>query len=139
MRVVLDTNVFISGIFFSGPAHRILKAWQSKAFSLLLSADILAEYQRISLELSRSYPGVNIAAILEIVAANADLISAPALPSQVCEDPDDDMFLSCAEAGKADYLVTGDKLLLKLRVYAGIPIVNPRSFYDQFIRTIGQA
>ena len=130
MRVVVDTNVFISGIFFGGSSHQILKAWESGKFTLLLSTDILAEYQRVSHELSRAYPKIDIAPILEVVASNAEIVVAPDLPSQVCEDPDDDKFLSCAETGKADYIVTGDKLLLKVRTYAGSPIVKPRFFAD---------
>ena len=134
MRVVVDTNVFISGIFFGGSSHQILKAWESGKFTLLLSTDILAEYQRVSHELSRAYRKIDIAPILEVVASNAEIVVAPDLPSQVCEDPDDDKFLSCAETGKADYIVTGDKLLLKVRTYAGIPIVKPRFFADNCLK-----
>jgi putative PIN family toxin of toxin-antitoxin system len=134
VRVVIDTNVFISGIFFGGPSHQILKAWESGRFTLLLSPDILAEYQRVSHELSRAYPKIDIAPILEVVALNAEIVAAPDLAAQVCEDPDDDKFLSCAEAGNADYLVTGDKLLLKVRTYAGVPIVKPRFFTDNCLK-----
>jgi len=53
MRVVVDTNVFISGIFFSGPPSQILKAWGNQAFQIVLSQQILVEYQRV---VSKSEP-----------------------------------------------------------------------------------
>ena len=55
MRVVLDTNVFISGIFFSGPPSRILKAWANQSFQIVLSQQILDEYQRVAVALSSKF------------------------------------------------------------------------------------
>jgi putative PIN family toxin of toxin-antitoxin system len=46
MKIVLDTNVFISGIFFRGPPSQILQAWKSKKLRIILSQDILDEYQK---------------------------------------------------------------------------------------------
>jgi putative PIN family toxin of toxin-antitoxin system len=51
MKFILDTNVFISGIFFCGPPSKILKAWADQKFQLVLSQQILDEYQRVSEEL----------------------------------------------------------------------------------------
>ena len=51
MRVILDTNVFISGIFFSGPPSQILKGWAKQIFQIVLSQQILGEYKRVAGEL----------------------------------------------------------------------------------------
>lgn len=67
MKIVLDTNVFISGIFFSGPPSEILKAWRDTKFQIILSKEILFEYQRVAEELSLKYPSVSIDAIIELV------------------------------------------------------------------------
>ena len=48
MKIVLDTNVFISGIFFSGPPYQILKAWKDKKIQIVLSQEIVTEYQRMT-------------------------------------------------------------------------------------------
>ena len=48
MRIVLDTNVLISGIFFSGPPYEILKAWREKRIQFVLSAEIFDEYIRVA-------------------------------------------------------------------------------------------
>jgi putative PIN family toxin of toxin-antitoxin system len=52
MKIVLDTNVFISGIFFSGPPAQILKAWKDQKFQIVISKEILREYQRAAHELA---------------------------------------------------------------------------------------
>lgn len=49
MRVIMDTNVLVSGIFFSGPPFQILNAWQQQKLQLVLSPEILAEYQRVAI------------------------------------------------------------------------------------------
>mgnify|MGYP001557346384 FL=1 len=64
MRVVLDTNVLISGIFFAGPPARILAAWAVGELELLASVDILAEYRRVGDRLGKKYPSVDLDPIL---------------------------------------------------------------------------
>jgi putative PIN family toxin of toxin-antitoxin system len=59
MRVILDTNVFISGIFFSGPPSQILKAWANQSFQIVLSQQILNEYQRVAEDLSSKFETVD--------------------------------------------------------------------------------
>jgi len=56
MRIVLDTNVFVSGIFFSGAPHRILRAWRDERVQIVYSAAILLEYERVLGELSQQFP-----------------------------------------------------------------------------------
>lgn len=56
MKIVLDTNVFISGIFFSGPPSQILEAWKNRRLKIVLSQQILSEYQRVAEELAETYP-----------------------------------------------------------------------------------
>ena len=68
MKVVLDTNVLVSGIFFSGPPGEILKAWQAGRFQLLLSPAILLEYQRVGEELAARFQGVDISSVLGVLA-----------------------------------------------------------------------
>jgi uncharacterized protein len=60
MKIVLDTNVFISGIFFSGPPAQILKAWGDRKIQIILSKEILDEYRRVAYELSSKFPSIDI-------------------------------------------------------------------------------
>ena len=74
MRIVLDTNVFISGIFFSGPPSQILKAWESLNFQIVLSQEILDEYQRVANKLSSKFPSVDILPIIEMVTIHGQFV-----------------------------------------------------------------
>ena len=67
MRIVLDTNVFISGIFFSGPPSQILKAWKDAKIQVVLSKEILSEYQRVGEALSAKYSGIDVAPIIDLL------------------------------------------------------------------------
>ena len=133
MRIVLDTNVFISGVFFSGPPYKILRAWIDNRIEILVSSEILHEYERVGRELLHRYPEIEITPILKSFSKNALLISAPSLPRQVCVDPDDDKFLACAVAGNAMLIISGDRHLLDIIDFKGIKIVKPRMFVDEYL------
>ena len=60
MKIVLDTNVFISGVFFSGPPYQILRAWKNHELQIVISLDILDEYLRIGAALSDQFPEVDL-------------------------------------------------------------------------------
>ena len=133
MRVVLDTNVFISGVFFSGPPFEILKAWLDNRIQIIISSEILQEYKRVGEELLHRYPEIEITPILKSFSKNAKSISAPRLPHPVCVDPDDDKFLECAVAGNAELIISGDRHLLDIFEFQGIKIVKPRKFVDDYL------
>lgn len=66
--------------------------------------------------------------VIQEIRDQAILVSAVELPEKVAQDPEDDKFLACAVAGGADYVVSGDRLLLEVDQYRGIPVVSPRAF-----------
>ena len=131
MRVVLDTNVFVSGIFFTGPPYQILKAWHQQRLGIVVSPPILEEYRGVGKRLSDQFPGVDLIPILELVAARAVHVETVQLVEPVCDDPDDDKFIACAISGRAQYIVSGDKHLLKQSGYKGLEIITPRRFVDK--------
>jgi putative PIN family toxin of toxin-antitoxin system len=100
VRILLDTNVFISGVFFGGLPYQILKLWRDGRVRLVLSPEILDEYQRVGEHLAEQFPGVDVDPILELLTLQAELISAAKMPEPVCVDPDDDKFLPCALTAK---------------------------------------
>jgi len=67
MRIVLDTNVLISGIYFSGPPGRILAAWRSGTLQLAVSIEILEEYLNVAERLASRYSGVEYEGILGLI------------------------------------------------------------------------
>ena len=133
MRVILDTNVFISGIFFSGPPSQIIKAWANQSFQIVLSQQILDEYQRVAEELSFKFQTIDILPIIELVTIHGQFVDTQGFVITVCEDSDDDKFLECAVAGKCKTIISGDKHLLKLSGYEGITVWSPRNFVDKYL------
>ena len=133
MRIVLDTNVFISGVFFTGPPYEILESWRDGRVRIVASAEILEEYRRVGEELSEKFPGVDLEPFLALLAVEAEIILAPELTERVCEDPDDDKFLACALAGRCKVVVSGDKQLRKTSGYRGIEVLSPRTFVTRHL------
>jgi len=133
VRIVLDTNVFISGIFFTGPPFTILQAWKEETVTLLISPPILEEYQRVAAEISKQFPGIDLTTILQLIDSKAEHVRPTKLPSPVCDDPDDDKFLVAALAGKTQLIVSGDKALLRVAGYQGLRVLRPRTFVDEYL------
>jgi putative PIN family toxin of toxin-antitoxin system len=133
VKIVLDTNVFISGVFFGGPPYQILDAWRHRKIEIVLSQDIFDEYQRIATELSRQFKGIDISVFLDLLTVNAIWVYAPLLPFRVSTDPDDDKFISCALASRTKVIVSGDKHLLRLSGYGGIEVLTTRLFIETYM------
>lgn len=137
MRIVLDTNVFISGIFFTGPPYRIIKAWRDGKVQLLVSPSILDEYQRIGVELALQFRDVDLRPFWDLLTIQAEIVLAPTLPQVIHDDPSDDKFLEAAVAGNASYIISGDKHLLKLSEFQGIQILKPKDFVQRHLKIRG--
>lgn len=133
MKLVVDTNVLISGAFYPGPSSRILDACVRGEFQIVLSPDIIDEYVRVGEKFTRNRPNVPFARFLEILISTALLVQAPPLPERVCEDPDHDKFIACALAGDAKVIASGDKHLLSVSGYASIEILRPKRFADKYL------
>jgi uncharacterized protein len=133
VRIVLDTNVFVSGVFFKGIPSRILKAWAEDKIQLVVSSEILDEYQRVGNVLAEQFHGVELEPLLELLVVKAELAPAATLPERVCDDPDDDKFLACALASGCGVVVSGDKHLLRISGYAGVKVLKPGEFLQLYL------
>ena len=137
MKVVLDTNVLISGIYFGGIPGKILEAWGARRFQLLVSTEILQEYLNVAERLADRYAGVEYESILGLIIQNAELVQASKLPESVSTDPDDDKFLACALAGESTTIVSGDSDLINVSGYCGIKVLTPKAFVSECIDQSG--
>ena len=134
MKLIIDTNVFVSGIFFSGHPYEILNAWRHGRVILVISPHILYEYRRVGEELAREFPSVDLEPWIELLMVKTQLVDAAPLEESVCIDPDDDKFLSCALASNTKIISSGDKHLLAASGYQGITVLKPRAFVEKYLR-----
>ena len=132
MKIVLDTNVFVSGIFFSGPPQRILRAWREGRVRVAYSPAIILKYRRVLADLSQQFPKINGEPFLDLVTRYGELVHSGPISGVSCRDPEDVKFLECLIDSKARCLVTGDKDLLEVRMKAA-SILTPRQFCDRYL------
>jgi len=131
MKVVIDTNVFVSS-FFGGNPRKIVDMWKQGKLTLCLSKEIVSEYttvlDRIGLENQKE-----LKEIFSLFARGIQSVFSGKTPvlKVVIDDPDDDKFIECAVALKAEYIISGDKDLLEVSEYMGIKILNPREFLNR--------
>ena len=132
MKVVLDSNVIISALLWPGTPNKILQLIEKREIKLCFTPQILKEIQEVlkrpkfllRIKVCRTSTEELIAGISKI----AELFPDIKIPSIVKEDPDDDRILSCALIANAQFIITGDAHLLKLKKFAGIPIITPHKF-----------
>ena len=130
MRIVIDTNVIASAVFFGGRPYQLLRYIMENYVEVVASKEIVDEYEEIILRLQQKYPAIttkipfhDILAKLEIIRVSSDI--------HVSRDPDDDKFISCAVDGKCLYIVSGDSDLLFIGKYEGIEILTVSDFLDR--------
>ena len=133
MRVIINTNVLISGIFFGGPPAKILEAWRGGELKLIVSPEILEEYFEVCARISVRNPDIDIAPILFLIARNSQVVESQPLAEQISRDVDDDKFIACAIASGTRTIISGDNDLLTASGYKKIKVVTPRDFVDRRI------
>ena len=109
IRAVLDTNVFVSGIFWSGTPSQILRHWIDRKFELIVTAEIIEEYQEVLHRLSKKVKQIDVTKFIQLLTVYSHLHEPIKLPLPISRDPDDDKFITAAIAGKANVIVSGDQ------------------------------
>jgi putative PIN family toxin of toxin-antitoxin system len=128
MIVVLDTNVVASATFWRGKPAHCLEAWALGKYDLAISHPVLTEYEEIISRLALRYPAKQPTDWLSAIRQAGHLYLPTSLPASTA-DPEDEMFVECAVAARADWLVTGDKgHLLTLKKARGVPITSVSDF-----------
>jgi uncharacterized protein len=127
MKIVLDTNVLVSGIFWTGVPSRILSHWINDRFELLLSDEIFNEYIRTLFRISKGKRDDLVNKWLILFAENSTFITVKKR-FKLSVDPDDNKFIDCAISGNADFIVSGDSHLLVLRSILNTEVITPSVF-----------
>lgn len=125
-KIVVDTNVFISGVLFGGNPQKVIEAWLNKKYIFCLSPELKAE---ILNKLQRKFliSTYTLQTIQKALEAKTEKY-IPRKKILICKDPADNFLLELADEAQADYLISGDKLVLTLGHYKKIKIISPRNF-----------
>lgn len=132
VRVVIDTNVFISS-FFGGIPKKIINLWKNGKLILCLSQNIVEEYIEVLNRLGLK-DKKEIQKLTKLFAEGYNSIFTAKIPriKVVKDDQDDDKFLECAIALDSKIIISGDKHLKENKKYIDIEIVSPRKFIDLY-------
>lgn len=134
MRIVVDTNVLVSGLLTPfGPPGVVVAQIVSGSVGLCYDGRILAEYADVLRRKTFSFSETSIAALLGAIEATGELTLAAPTPVRL-PDPDDEPFLEVALAALADYLVTGNVRHFPANARQGVRVVSPREFVETALR-----
>ena len=125
LKIVFDSNVYISALLFKGIPGDILEIAQKDKIVLVVSEEIIAETERI-LEDKFKWPRHNIDKFKKRLSDISENVKPGIKLSIIKERESDNRILECAVFGDANLIVSGDKHLLKLKSYKNIPIIRPK-------------
>ena len=130
MKIVLDTNVLVSGLLNPhGPPGRIVQMIIAGRISLCYDTRVFCEYREVLLRPEFPFVAHEVEALLEQIRVAGELLAAAHLPATL-PDPDDAPFLEVAIAGKVEYLVTGNPRHFPVAGQCGIRVISPAGFLE---------
>lgn len=137
MKVTLDTNVLVSGTFWTGYSFTILNLIDKNKLRNITSKEIIKEYYEVinSDEIIDKIKDkrLRLLKIAHKVINNSEIVE-PSLKIDIIKgDPDDNKILECAIAGNVDCIISNDKHLLKLKKFRNIPILTPDDFVEKYL------
>jgi len=136
VRITLDTNIMVASTFWAGAPDRIMRLVEDEKVDLVLSEDIIGELLGVleyeELKKKAKDKGLVMRRSVEKIVSVSEVINPQRRLFVIKEDPDDDKFIECAVEGDAEYLISRDKHLLKLKKYKKIRIVKPEEFLKSF-------
>ena len=139
LKVVLDTNVFVSSLLVkAGLPAQVLDAWRERRYVLIISPSIISEI-RATLNYPRirhKYPitDEDVEQLVALLEHDALLVPGGAhVGGAVPQDPSDEIVMACALDAQADLIVSGDRHLLDLGTYESIPTLTVRQFLEQLV------
>lgn len=132
LKLVLDTNIIVSAFFWEGSEAELIRKIEKNQAELFINKEILDEIEAVIkrpkfkelLDKTNQTPEQIIAKVISL----SHSVIGPKLKNIIKEDTSDDKFIECAVNAKADYIISGDKHLLKLRKYKEIKIIRTSEF-----------
>jgi putative PIN family toxin of toxin-antitoxin system len=136
LRIVIDTNVLLSGLMIpEGTPGRIIAAWRKRNFDLVVSEPMLEELARVlaypKIRKRLNWDDETISRYIALLRFEAEVVSVEGVKANVPADPDDNHLLATLIASKADWLITGDGDFDDL--YELHPIIAPGEFVRRYL------
>ena len=128
MKIVLDTNVFISGIFWRGASNEVITNWMEGKFTLTTSLGAVSEIIKVLRDFKIKLSDDMIKEWVDLIIKNSIIVEPKEKIEAVKDDPKDNIFIETAVAGNVEYIVSQDNHLLKLKKFRGIKIITPEEF-----------
>lgn len=135
MRIVIDTNVIASAIFFGGRPREAVELLLEKKIQAYANTEIIDEYIATVNYLKEKYTGKKVSIPLDYIVSACTVIETTTNVA-ASRDPDDDKFINCAIDSKSLYIVSGDKDLLSLEQWDGIEIITVGEFLNRYQKTL---
>lgn len=129
VRIVIDTNVLVSAVLFGGSPGKLLEKCRQGDLKAFASEEIVTEILRVL-----AYPKFKLTEnelqyiLYREIFPVLDIVAVPIRDAVIPDDPSDDMFLHCAVAANAEAIISGDRHLLALGTFLGIPILGVSDF-----------
>ncbi len=133
MKIVVDTNVIASAIFFGGKPRMLIDILMSNQIEAYVTNDIIMEYKETIAYLQNKYAKIPVLVPLAAIIESMKVIE-PITSVTVCRDSDDNKFIGCAVDAKCLFIVSGDKDLLDLHEYGDIKIITVSEFITRFYK-----
>lgn len=127
IRIVLDTNVFVSAIL-GRSLQSLFEYWLTNKFTLIVSDEIVQEYYGVLKRPKFKLSSEIIDPIFAQIFLYAEFVTPEQFYDAIESDPSDNKFLDAAIAGQAEFIVSGDKHLLDLELFEGVSIISARQF-----------
>lgn len=136
LKAVVDTNLFISGLFGEGSlSAKLQDLWIKQEFDLVTSIEIMKEVSRVlhypRIKLQFNIKEETVKRFFRLVFRKAMVTKDLYVTDKITDDPTDNKFLACALEGKADFIISRDPHLRNLKQFHRIPIVDVKDFLEQ--------
>lgn len=132
LRVVLDTNILISGLLHVGKPRRVINLALNSKIEIISSVKIIDEFQRVIIRNKFKLSKFEQDEMINFVIRLSHIIFVKSKFRVVKSDPSDDIFINAAYDGNASYIVSGDKHLKDVKEFAGIKIVTAHQILELF-------
>ena len=130
MRIVIDSNIFISAFFYKGNPLKIWMRVIEGLDALYITKDIIEEIEDVIYSEKFKADKNEIERFIKVIKKTSKLITPSTIIDNVCRDKDDNKILSCAISANADFIITGDKDLLVLKEFNNIKILTSKEYLE---------